>query len=44
MDNNEFTELELFKKASQIDKGNIYARRKLAYLEYDKESYLSAAL
>jgi len=39
-----YSELDLFKFASEVDKGNMFAREKLAYLELQNENYLEAAL
>ena len=40
----ELNELELFQKAMEVDRGNMYAREKLAQIELRSENYLKAAL
>ena len=40
----EYNAIELFKKATQVDKGNMFAREKLAQLELKNENYLQAAM
>jgi len=38
------TDLELFKEAVKVDRGNLTALRKLADLEFQNEMFLEAAL
>lgn len=40
----ELSELELFQKAMEVDRGNMYAREKLAQIELKGENFLKAAL